>query len=138
MKKMWLLVWNTWFKIPEKLRFLLVGGFNTVISYFMFLVFTLILGNQRYQICLVFAWIVSSVISFSTQKIFVFCTRGQWLMEYYKCCMSWMIAYLINAGILEISVRCLRLTPYIGQFLSLLITTVVTYILFKKFAFKRS
>ena len=111
MIKIWQFIWDIGFKLPEKLRFLLVGGFNTVVSYFIFVGLTLIFGNERYQTSLILAWMLSSVISFSTQKIFVFCTKGQWLKEYCKCCMSWMLAYLINAGMLEMSVRYLGLTP---------------------------
>jgi putative flippase GtrA len=138
MIKLWRLVWNILVKIPEKLRFLLVGGFNTVVSYLMFVGFTYWFGANYYQLSLVLAWMLSSVISFSTQKIFVFCTKGKWLKEYCKCCMSWMVAYLINAGMLELVVRVIGWNVYIGQGVAIVITTVVTYILFKKFAFKRS
>lgn len=131
-------IWNTWFKLPEKLRFLLVGGFNTVVSYLMFAGFTWLFGEGYYQLSLVLAWVLSSVISFSTQKIFVFCTKGMWFKEYCKCCMSWMLAYLINAGMLELVVKVCHWNVYIGQGAAILMTTVITYILFKKFAFKRS
>jgi len=138
MIKLWLIIWNIWIKIPEKVRFLLVGGFNTVISYLMFAGFTLYFGESYYQLSLILAWVLSSVISFSTQKIFVFCTKGQWLKEYCKCCMSWMVAYLINAGMLELAVSALGWNVYVGQGMAIVITTIITYILFKKFAFNRS
>lgn len=129
-------VLRVWFNFPEKIRFLLVGGFNTVVSYLMFAGFIFILGELRCQLSLVLAWILSSFISFSTQKIFVFQTKGNWCREYVKCLLTWSIGYLINAGTLELFVKVLHLNVYIGQAVSILLTTVITYLLFKHFAFK--
>lgn len=127
---------RVWFNFPEKIRFLLVGGFNTVVSYLMFAGFIFVLGEPRYQLSLILAWILSSFISFSTQKIFVFQTKGNWYREYVKCLLTWSIGYLINAGTLELFVKMLHLNVYIGQAVSILLTTVITYLLFKHFAFK--
>lgn len=137
MKKLILTVWNFWFSLPEKIRFLLVGGFNTVVSYLMFICFIHFLGESKYQICLCLSWVVSSVVSFSTQKIFVFETRGHWISEYVKCLCSWSIGYVINAGALELSISVFALNVYIGQASAIILTTIVTYLLFKHFAFKR-
>lgn len=129
---------NFWFKQPEKLRFLLVGGFNTVVSYLMFAGFLFVFGNAHYQLSLLLAWVLSSVISFTTQKIFVWQTKGKWIKEYIKCCLSWMVGYAINAVTLGLFVKILHFNVYVGQGVAIVITTVVTYILFKYFAFKRS
>ncbi len=125
-----------WFKLPEKLRFLLVGGFNTVISYTIFAGLIFLIGESKYQQSLVLSWILSSFISFSTQKIFVFQTKGNWIKEYSKCLLTWSIGYVINAGALEVVVKLLHLNVYIGQALSILVTMIMSYILFKYFAFK--
>lgn len=136
MKRFVIFILGVWFNFPEKIRFLLVGGFNTVVSYLIFAGFIQILGEASYQLSLVLSWILSSFISFSTQKIFVFQTKGNWCREYIKCLLTWTIGYLINAGTLELVVKVLRLDVYIGQAVSILLTTVITYILFKHFAFK--
>lgn len=129
-------IFEVWFRIPEKLRFLLVGGFNTVVSYVMFAGLILLLGEAKYQQSLVLSWVLSSFISFTTQKIFVFQTKGNWCKEYVKCVLTWSIGYAINAVVLEVVVSALDMNVYIGQALSILLTTVITYILFKHFAFK--
>lgn len=138
MLKLYRFVLRLWFKLPEKLRFLLVGGFNTVVSYLMFAGFLMLLGDKHYQISLLLAWAISSIISFTTQKIFVWQTTGNWIKEYIKCCLSWSVGYAINALTLEIFVKMLQLNVYVGQGIAIVLTTVVTYILFKYFAFKRS
>lgn len=133
-------VWNFWFALPDKVRFLLVGGFNATIQYLLFVLFLWGFGEDKYQFSLVLSWVISSLSSFVTQKIFVFCTRGNilvWFKEYIKCIGVWIVSYFINAFVLEILVSWVGLNPYIGQILAIACTTVSSYILFKYFAFKR-
>ena len=131
-----IMLYEKWCTIPDKIRFLLVGGYNAAFSYIIFAIAVHFIGHQYYQICVALQWIISSVFSFTTQKLFVFCTKGNWLKEYIKCCTTWVISYCCNALILEVIVRYITKNVYIGQFVSILLASVVTYILFKYFAFK--
>ncbi len=124
------------FRFPEKIRFLLVGGLNTGISYILFVALLLLVGEARYQMALALAWVLSSFISFTMQKIFVFQSKGAWIAEYIRCLATWAIAYTINAGVLELSVQYAELPPYAAQLFALAFTTILTYFLFKYFAFK--
>lgn len=126
-----------WYDLPDKIRFLLVGGFNAAFSYIIFAIAIHFIGQEHYQICVALQWIISSVFSFVNQKIFVFCTKGHWISEYIKCCSTWAVSYACNALILELIVRFISKNVYIGQFFSILLASIVTYILFKYFAFKR-
>lgn len=125
-----------WFKLPEKLRFLLVGGFNTVVSYMMFAGLIFLIGESKYQQSLILSWGLSSFVSFGTLKLFVFQTRGNWFKEYSKCLLTWSVGYVINAGMLEAVVVFLKMNVYIGQAISILTTIIISYTLFKHFAFK--
>ena len=125
-----------WFNLSDKIRFLFVGGFNAGVSYLIYSAFCLILGSGAYQIALAIAWIISSVVSFTTQKFRVFRGKGNWLKEYLKCCTTWFFSYLINAGLLEIIVKILHLNVFVAQIIATLAAAVFTYILFKKFAFR--
>ena len=127
-----------WFSISDKIRFLFVGGFNFLCSYVIFVIMTFIIGTGHYQICNMLAWVLSSVISYSTQRFFVFQSTGNWLHEYLKCCTTWFIGYLINALLLEFTVKILHLNVYLAQIISVGLTSIVTYILFKYFAFKKN
>lgn len=126
-----------WFKLSDKLRFLFVGGFNAGVSYLLYILFCFLLGIGAYQIALALAWLISSVVSFITQKFLVFQSHGNWLKEYAKCCTTWFFSYLINAGILEFIVKVLHLNVYVAQIVATLAAAIFTYILFKKFAFKK-
>ncbi len=126
-----------WFKLSDKIRFLFVGGFNAGVSYLLYILFCFLLGTGAYQIALALAWLISSAVSFVTQKFLVFQSNGNWLKEYAKCCTTWFFSYLINAGILEFVVKILHLNVYVAQIVATLAAAIFTYILFKKFAFKK-
>lgn len=128
--------WNFWLRLPEKVRFVLVGGFNTVVAYTIFWILLQILGAEKYQVSLLLSWILSSFISFSLMKIFVFCSKDGWCSEYFKCVASWGVSYVCNAVILELAVSWLGWNVYISQVFAVVIYTCVTYILFKYFAFR--
>ena len=129
---------NTWLKIPDYIRFIIIGSINAAISYLIYALAVFVIGEHHYQLCVFLQWGLSSVISYLNQKFFVFCTKGNYLKEYLKCCTTWGISYLLNVVILEIFVRYLIKNVYIAQFISLFIVSISTYILFKCFAFKKN
>jgi len=129
-------LYNLWCKLPDKLRFLLVGGYNAAFSYIIYIIAVKLLGEGHYQICVALQWSISSIFSFINQKIFVFCTKGNWIKEYLKCCTTWVVSYFLNAIILELIVKYVSKNVYIDQLVSIFIVSIVTYVLFKYFAFK--
>ncbi len=129
-------IYNSWCKIPDKIRFLVIGAINAGISYVIFAIAVYLIGEQYYQICAALQWILSSFISFANQKFFVFCTKGNWIKEYLRCCMTWLVSYILNALILEVFVKYIDINVYLAQFLAIFTVSVVTYVLFKYFAFR--
>ena len=128
---------NTWFKLSDKIRFLFVGGLNAGISFLIYSIFCIFLGEEFYQLSLILAWIISSITSFVTQKYLVFNTSGNVIKQYLKCCTTWFFSYLINAIILESFVRFLDLNVYFAQIVATGTCAIFTYFLFKRFAFKK-
>ena len=129
-------LYSKWCSISDKIRFLLVGGFNAAFSYVIFAIAINLIGSEHYQICVALQWIISSVFSFVNQKIFVFCTKGHWVKEYLKCCTTWAVSYACNAIILEFIVRYISKNVYLSQLVSIFLASIVTYVLFKYFAFR--
>ena len=127
-----------WFSLDDKIRYLIIGSFNAGVCYLIYSLICLIMGDNVYQIALALAWFLSSAISFITQRNFVFEGKGVWYKEYLKCCMTWFFSYLINAGLLEFTVKICGLNVYVAQIISNFTAAVFTYILFKKFAFRKS
>ena len=125
-----------WCGIPDKIRFLFIGGVNAAFSYMIFALALWLIGQVHYQACVILQWTISSVFSYFNQKFFVFCTRGNYVKEYLKCCSTWAVSYLLNVIILELLVRCAVNNVYLAQFISIFLVSVVTYVMFKYFAFK--
>jgi putative flippase GtrA len=95
------------------------------------------LGEKYYQISLALAWVISSVISFTTQKNLVFCSKGNVFNQYAKCCITWFFSYLLNAFLLWLLVQKLLINPYLGQIVAIGFCAVFNYLLFKTFAFRK-
>lgn len=127
---------DLWFNLDDKIRFLFVGGFNFVVSYIVYSILCIILGESAYQIALVLSWALCSIVSYTTQRYFVFESRGDWLKEYLKCCTTWVCSYCVNAFLLEILVRYVHMNVFLSQLIANFTAAVLTYILFKYFAFK--
>lgn len=140
MKKL-LALYNTvfrfWMRFPEKIRFLLVGGYNTVFSYILYAVFLYISEGKYAQTALFGSFIVSSMNSYLTQKFYVFNTRGNYWREYTRCLGVWGVSYLVNALFLWILTAFLSMNPYGAQIIAIIAVTVLNYILLKGFAFRQ-
>jgi len=138
-------LYKFWCNQSQILRFFIIGCVNAGISYIIFAAALWIAGVKYYQFAVFVQWTVSSVFSYFNQKFFVFCTVGNYLKEYLKCCTTWGISYVLNVVILEILMKTIFSNDirvftipgvYIAQFISIFLVSVSTYILFKCFAFK--
>ena len=127
---------NFWFKTSDKIRFLLVGCFNAGMSYLIYSAFVFSLGESFYQLSLALAWIISSVISFTTQRNLVFSAKGNLFKQYVKCCTTWFFSYLLNAFLLHVFVANLNINVYIAQIFATGVCAIFNYIMFKVFAFR--
>ncbi|MCR4881858.1 MAG: GtrA family protein [bacterium] len=128
---------DKWYKLPDFIRFLIIGGVNAAISYVIFVIAILIFGKGQYQLCVALQWILSSVPSYLNQKFFVFCTKGNYVKEYLKCCSTWIVSYFLNVIFIEVFVRYLIKEVFLAQLLAIFTVSLVTYVLFKVFAFKK-
>lgn len=125
-----------WMRFPQKIRYLLVGGYNTVVSYALYALLLWIMDGAREQLALLGSFLISSINSFWTQKIFVFQGRGKVHQEYVKCLASWGVSYVMNVVLLALFVKGLHMNAYLGQFVALILVTINSYLMLKCFAFK--
>lgn len=130
-------LFSLWLKLDDKIRFVIIGCVNAAISYVIYVIALYFLGQQHYQVCVALQWGISSIFSYLNQKFFVFCTRGNYLKEYAKCCTTWLVSYFVNVVILEILMKFVLKNAYVAQFISIFLVSVITYVLFKYFAFKK-
>lgn len=120
----------------RKLRYLLVGGWNTIFGYFAGIGIYYLL-NLDFSIWLI--GLISNVIcismSFLTYKIFVFRTKGNWIVEYFRSYIVYGVMAILGIFLLWLFVTRLALTIEIAQALIILSTTVISYMGHLKFTF---
>lgn len=129
------------------LRYLLVGGFNTVFGYAVFALcnwLTRGLGSYNYML----AWLVANIISISVAflgyKWFVFRTKGNYLVEYARCFGVYSSSMIISFTGLTILVAILRRSlhrpeeaPYIAAALMAIVTVIISFVGHSRFSFKQ-
>ncbi len=127
---------DIWFKIPEKIRFLLVGGFNTVVSYLIFAFLYKVVG-LHYNVALPVQYMITVNMSILTMRYYVFRSKGDFLKEFTKAWSVYIFMFFFNAAMLNLFVQIMGLPPLLAQALYLTISTVVTFILHKYLSFRK-
>jgi putative flippase GtrA len=128
---------NYWFKINDKIRFLLVGGYNTLFSFSLFCLLQNLLGNIfHYIVILLFCHLISVFNSFVSLKYFVFRSSKKFLNEYLKVNIVYAVYFVLNAMLLYVLKDLLAINIYIAQFICVIILTIASYFSHKYFSFK--
>lgn len=127
---------NIWFKLNQKIRFLLVGGFNTVLAYGIFALLFAAAGLP-YIWALVVQNIVTINISIFTMRYYVFRSKGDFLKEYCKSWGVYLWMFLFNSVALTFLVEVCRIYELWAQAIYLTVATIMTYLLHKYFSFRK-
>ena len=131
--------------IGQFLRYILVGGFNTVFGYGLFAFLTWSfrgLGSYNYMYAAVLANFIAISVAFLGYKWFVFRTRGNYLMEWIRCFGVYGGSALIGLVCLPILVSILRRglhkpeeAPYIAAALLMIVTVAFSFLGHKNISF---
>jgi len=143
---------NIWFKQNEKLRFLLVGGFNTGTSFLIYYAFLYITSGKE-QVSLLLMNLININISIATMRYYVFQSHGPFLKEYTKAFSSYIVLYFINMALLAFFVHMIHVTENlpegsilqevpnldkaIAQICCICIITCLTFFVHKYFSFRK-
>lgn len=146
MKKLYLWAEKIWFRFPQKLRFLFVGGFNTVFAYLVLnllnILFGLLLKDAFLPVvianlALIIQYILTINVSFITMRYYVFQSHGNWVHEWAKAWSVYIFLYLINAPILTFMMTVLGWSTWLAQGVYLIFSTIITFILHKYYSFRK-
>ncbi|MDH6181730.1 putative flippase GtrA [Microbacteriaceae bacterium SG_E_30_P1] len=124
----------------HRVRFLAVGGTNTLVGYLVFTALTLWVFGQvpfGYLISLVLSYAVSITLAFWLYRTFVFVVKGRVLTDFVKFVGVNLVAIGVNAVLLPFFVEVVGLHPLVAQAISLVITTLVSYFGHKHVSFRR-
>ena len=146
MKRLYLWVEKIWFKFPQKMRFLLVGGFNTVFAYLVLNLLNILFGLLLKDVfspvvianlALIIQYILTINVSFITMRYYVFQSHGNWRKEWLKAWSVYIFLYLINAPILTFMMAVLGWSTWLAQGVYLVFSTIVTFLLHKYYSFRK-
>lgn len=125
---------NFWFKLPQGLRFLLLGGYNFIFNnaLFSFIVYV----GIDYTIALVSAWFVGVINNTVMFKYFLFQNKKNFLTDLIRSYTTYFGILISNYILLYISVDIYKFNIYISQIIIAIILAILTYFIFKIFTFK--
>lgn len=124
-------------KHEQKLRYLIIGGWNTVFGYGVFAgLYFWLEGFIHYLVILSISYVLSITNAYIGYKLFVFKTRGNILREYFRFYLVYGVSFIFNLATLPLFVETLRFNMYVAQAIVTLITILGSYLLHKNFSFK--
>lgn len=129
--------WRLFLALPEKIRFILMGGFNVAAAYAVFFVLFLWLGHSTSHLILVMvAHVIGTTISYTTFKCCVFRTKGNILREYAKSWVVSLVNLVMNLALIYILVDVYDLRVLPSQAFILLVIAFLSYMGHKHYSFK--
>ncbi len=124
-------------KNEEKVRYLIVGGWNTVFGYLSFAILYYTLSHIiHYTVLLVISYIISISNAYFCYKFFVFRTKGNYLREYMRFYLIYGFAFIISLFMLPIAVEVLKWHPLVAFAVITLFTVIISYLGHKNYSFQ--
>lgn len=112
----------------RRVRYLLAGGWNTLFGYGAGVSLYLLLSKHLHiAIISILANAISITMSFVTYKIFVFRSKGRWVIEYLRSYVVYGSAAIFGVGFLWLLVKGLDLNIWIAQAVVIIATIGISY-----------
>jgi putative flippase GtrA len=123
----------------REIRFLVIGGTNTVLGLGLFASFHALLGDDvPYLALLAPTYAVSIPIAFALQRTFVFDAEGgNWMVDLARYTFVQLSSIGLNALLLVAFVEWLDLPVLLAQTVTIAVIVVVTYFSHLMFSFRR-
>lgn len=120
----------------EFIKFLVVGGWNTLFGYGIFIALYYAPFKLHYIIIQIISTILAITNAYIFYKFFVFKTRGNYFREYLRFYVVYGTVFLINLVLLPFLVEILKFNPVIGQGILLVGTIIASFFGHKRFSFR--
>ena len=124
----------------ERVRFVIVGGFNTVFGYLLFALFQLTTGPYLgYFFSLYASFLVASIVAFLLHRRHTFKVHGTGniLVDFLRFISVYVVALTLNSIALPLLVEGADMSPLVAQAIIVIVTTVTSYFGHKYFSFRR-
>lgn len=121
------------------LRFLLIGGWNTLFGVGLYTVVYRFYGEHvHYLLLTVPVQFLAITQAFLCYKFLVFRVRQTaWFAEYLRCFLIYGLSALLTTALLWLCVSGLHLSPILGNLAATAIVTLVSFLGHQAFTFRR-
>ncbi|WP_269430635.1 MULTISPECIES: GtrA family protein [Paenibacillus] len=109
------------------IKYLLSGGFNTLVTYLMYL---LLLNIMNYNMAYSISYVAGILLSYYLNSVFVFQEKIS-LRKFIKYPVVYIVQYLINLVLLNILIEYAGLSTKIVPIITIVITIPITFLLTK-------
>lgn len=125
--------------LVEKLRFLVVGGFNTAMGFGIFSLLQFVAGDVLSEVgVLLVSHMIASTVAFILHRRVTFKVEGHLLKDYLRFQTVFIVPIGINLVVLPFLVRVMGVNVYLAQAVISVVTVTVSYFGHKYFSFRRS
>jgi putative flippase GtrA len=138
---------NSTRSLQQVIRYLLVGGFNTIFGYALFAALNLLLqplGSYSYMLASFLANLIAITVAFLGYKWFVFKTHGSYLREWMRCLAVYSTSMVVTLAGLPVLVTLIhhvlkpqKPAPYIAAAVMAVVTVALSFLGHKHFSFGR-
>lgn len=120
----------------QKMRFMIVGGWNTLFGYLCFVVLYAVLHRHLHYLLIgVLAHATATVHAFVAHRFFVFRSREPWFGEFVRFNISLLFVMGYAIAALWLLVEIFHLDPVIAQGLVTVVSVVFSYVAHRRFSF---
>lgn len=130
----------------QLVRYVVVGGWNTLFGYGVFAGFTYALTGlvpYAYMVAAVLAHIVAITMSYAAYKVFVFKTKGNYLREYLRFYVVYGASAVLSLTLLPVFVYVVTPfarepshAPYVAQALVMPVVVLSSFFGHQRFSFR--
>jgi putative flippase GtrA len=124
----------------ERVRFLIIGGINTVVGYVIFALLQLAFGRYiHYLGSLYISYVPSVLLAFYLHRKFTFRAAGSGnvFLDLARFASVYIVSLVVNTILLPVLVEWLKFNPYAAQALIVIAVTLISYLGHKFFSFRR-
>ncbi|PKQ17193.1 MAG: hypothetical protein CVT67_01760 [Actinobacteria bacterium HGW-Actinobacteria-7] len=120
----------------EKLRFLIVGVWNTAFSVLLFNGLLMVIGHRHYLALFWAVWVCAVVQSTATMKHFVFHSKGDFWRQTGRAYLIYLPAQGLSTLLLWLAVSVAHISPSLAQMITIFFTTIFSYVGHRYFTFR--
>lgn len=125
----------------EKLRFLVVGIWNTLFSVAVVWILDQLIPYDPHsiiqkQLVLTVSWLILVTHNFFTFKLLVFRTKGNWWREYARMYVIYAATFIVQSLLMQVISYVFDLSVFWANLPTIFVVTIMSYVGHKYFTFR--